>query len=164
MWLKEFVRAKWAVGLFALAVKAVGILSWFAEGIAVVGDTKLHWPLFLGVGALLVGVITPDVIRWWTRERRGVQRERILWADLHNAHRKLQGAVKPLTLDPEHPGNPHAIREAAVNATSLIAKRLTSMGYDVPPAPDRNDDHLRAWYKFVGTVMAELKGTRRAYD
>jgi len=55
--------------VLGIAVDAVAVVAWLADGIAVVGDVKLHWPVFFLAGAILIGLAGPGLFRWWVAKQ-----------------------------------------------------------------------------------------------
>ena len=150
--------------LLGISVDGVAIAAALVDGIAVIGETRLHWPFFVILSAPFLGAALPGAYRWWTWERPAVQRRRKLWADLNDSYEKLRATVMPETLNPDAPGNPHAIREKAVMSTKMLRERLVALGYSTPGPCEDVDDYLTDWYNFVVEVMGALEGTKRAFD
>lgn len=164
MWSKLSRWATPAALLLGVSVDGVAIAAALADGIAVIGETRLHWPFFVMLSAPFIGGALPGACRWWMWERPAVQRRRKLWADLNDCYKRLRATVMPETLNPDAPGNAHAIREEAVMSTKMVRERLRALEYSPPESRDDIEGYLTDWYNFVVEVMGGLKGTKREYD
>ena len=65
-------------------------------------------------------------------------------------------ACEPGTLNPSEPGNPTYMSSEARDRANLLIKPLQRAGF-VPPSPATLDNEsLREWFRFLGTVRIEL--------
>jgi len=55
--------------VLGVTVDGIAVVAWIANGIAVIGEVKLHWPAFAVAGAVLMGLAGPGVSRWYVSRR-----------------------------------------------------------------------------------------------
>ena len=116
--------------------------------------------LFLPISAFLVFFVTGyhglflPVVKWRQKKAESYRNE------VEQAYTYVSWTYKPEILNPDKPGNPHAIQELAQNAVDLLRPKLlarykTSIAV---PDPIDVDDGLAVciWYEFLREERARL--------
>ena len=103
----------------------------------------LFWPILCVLLSLITGYhgwISPIV------RKRG-QRKEDLREDVEVALTYVSQARRPESLNPEHPGNPAAIRQAAENAADVVYDRISKILRDPPNVINAEEQKsLEEWY------------------
>ena len=100
--------------------------------------------LSFSAGAVIVIWINKKIRRM--RLRKGVEK----------AYIAVQGAYEPETLNPEHPGNPSAMRADARNYVNMLRPRLERAGLYPPQPLGVTDDSLQLWFNYLESVRPQL--------
>lgn len=76
--------------------------------------------------------------------------ERGLKADINRAYQYVSQALDPRILNPEHPGNPHAIKHLAQDATDALIPQLKAQGIKSPlKLNSKSNESLKTWHDFL---------------
>ena len=135
----------------------VGIAEQWRKGAGVMFDNlpPLFWPIL----AILVIAVTiyPGFISPVLKHLRS--KEQAYWEQVDEAYRQVSHTYRPEILNPEHPGNPHTIREYAQNAVDILRPLLIKKrgSKEIPPEIEVTDENsLRDWYNYLRKERARL--------
>ena len=82
--------------------------------------------------------------KWYRTKRHAYRKE------VERVYVAVSGVYKPSILNPNNPGNPHAMKEFAQRDVDLLRPKLKMRRNDVPPTINvENENSLREWYEFL---------------
>ncbi len=128
----------------------VGLAKQWGKGAGVMFDAlpPLFWPI-LAILVLAVTVYSGFVLPF-VKYFRG--KEKAYWEQVEQAYKLVSQSYRPNILNPEHPGNPHAIKEYAQNAVDILRPQLIKKrgSKDIPHEIEVTDNNsLSDWYNYL---------------
>ena len=167
-----------------------GVAQWQGRDVIFEALPPLFWPIVVGSGLVITtyhGYVVP-AMRLVQHRRQAVTdlaaakaaqveeaqagRQRqyaALLQQVEATYAAVTAVYKPETLNPQHPGNTHAMQEIAQNQVDLLLPVLRGLYQEtttvVPPIIDVvAPDSLRQWYDFLRRERVAMRGGLRYYQ